>query len=548
MKLAAAVIAALTATFGSPWRGPPRIAWADRVTVKVVEIAGDVAYIAPGASAGLKPETRVAFGSFTGTILEVTATNASVKLDGRSLTVGQSGSVDVTPGQSSGRAAAAPLRAETRAGGWPEVITPAQVQNVRRVPLGATGRGNTRLRATLIAGSYAAASRSNRSIDGEMRVIASWDALADRPLAIDVDASGRAFTAGYDSRLRVPFFVRTAQLRYGSATDPRFALGRLRYAAASIGMLDGARGSIQLGSIRVGAFGGIVPDPVSGKPDTSASRFGVEAAYDAPATAWQPRIAVVASGSTWRGSVDERRLLVDASAGYAGTALSAWAEAQSFASNNPWGARAVDLTGAGASAQWRRRETRIGATIDFLRPERSLRLASLLPPEWLCTRAAVAGNGSGENCENGDYTVTGTLSAGTRLGPVTVDGYGAIGRSHLISTSFDRSGYLHSEIAIAQHRVILGASAGKASFLSWNSVEGGLGTHIVSPLDIAVRYRGEILDYVGSTAPFFQHSLIADAWYSVRATLDLKVSALGTTGLDRNTIALLTTLVWRPLP
>jgi hypothetical protein len=548
MKRAGIGIAALAATIGSPWRGGTRIAWADRVSVKVIEIAGDVAYIAPGATAGLKPEAKVAFGSSIGTIREVTAANASVKLDGLSLTVGQSGSVDVAPGPAAGNAAGAPLRADAVAGGWPELITPAQVQQVKRVPLGTTGRGKTRLHATVIAGGYAAASRNARSIDGEARVIASWDALENRPLAMDVDASGRAFTAGYDRQLRVPFFVRAAQLRYGSAADPRFALGRLRYAAASIGMLDGARGSIELGSLRVGAFGGIVPDPVSGKPDTSASRFGVEASYDAPEVAWQPRIAMVASGSTWQGALDERRLVLDFSAAHARTALSGWAEAQSFAASNPWGARAIELSGAGASAQWRDRTTRIGATVDFTRPERSLRLAAVLPPEWLCTRAAMPGTGSGEPCGSGDYTVTGTLSAGTRLGRVALDGYGMVGRTHLVSTTFDRSAYVRSEIAIAEHRVILGASAGKASFLSWNSAEGGLGTHIVSPLDLIVRYRGELLDYVGATAPVFQHSVIADAWYTVRATLDVKLSALATTGLDRDTVTLLTTFVWRPLP
>lgn len=538
MRFAAIAIAACAAT---------PTAWADRISVKVVEIAGDVAYIAPGAAAGLKPDTTVAFGGGTRTILEVTANNAAVKLDGLPLVVGQSGSVDVAGGVAAS-AAASPLRAEKLGGGWPEVITPAQVQQVRRVPLGTTERAKRRLHATLIGGGYVAASRDGRSADGEARVIASWDVVANQPLAIDVDTSVRAFTAGYDSRLRVPFFLRAAQLRYGSAADPRFALGRLRYAASSIGMLDGARGAFRFGSLQIGAFGGIVPDPVSGKPDTSASRFGVEAAFDAPATAWQPRISLVASGSTWQGSLDERRLTIDASAANRSTALAGWAEAQSFASSNPWGARAVELTGAGASAQWHRSATRIGATVDFLRPERSLRLAAVLPPEWLCSRRPIAGNATDEVCASGDYTVTGTLSAGTRLGPVTVDGYGMIGRTHLVSTTFDRSAYVRSEIAIADHRVILGASAGKASFLSWNAAEGGLGTHIWPPLDLAVRYRSELLDYVGWTGPFLQHSIIVDAWYSVRVNLDLKVSALGTMGHDRDSISLLTTFVWRPLP
>ena len=36
-----------------------------------------------------------------------------------------------------------------------------------------------------------------------------------------------------------PLFVRAAQLRYGAADDPALLVGRLRYAASSLGALDG---------------------------------------------------------------------------------------------------------------------------------------------------------------------------------------------------------------------------------------------------------------------------------------------------------------------
>ena len=135
-----------------------------------------------GGGAGLVPGTKVGCGAVTATVLKVTSANASLKLDGISLAVGQTGSIDVKPGRPGARAPGAPLRAQTFVGGWPELITPAQAQEVRHVPLGAATRAPGRLHATLVGNSYVAASRDGHTADGEARVIATWDALAESPL------------------------------------------------------------------------------------------------------------------------------------------------------------------------------------------------------------------------------------------------------------------------------------------------------------------------------------------------------------------------------
>ncbi len=44
------------------------------------------------------------------------------------------------------------------------------------------------------------------------------------------------------------------------------------------------------------------------------------------------------------------------------------------------------------------------------------------------------------------------------------------------------------------------------------------------------------------------HSLVLDGHYAVQPGLDLALSAIATTGSDRDAIAALTTLVWRPYP
>ena len=154
----------------------------------------------------------------------------------------------------------------------------------------------------------------------EARVVGSFDRLTDRPLGADVDASLRLFGSGWDSGSRAPVFVRAAMLRWGDPADPSLAFGRLRYAATSVGMLDGGRVAYRSGNLEVAAFGGVVPDPVSGAPDTAASRFGTEVTYDAP-SAWHPHLALAAHGSTWNGQLDERRLSLAASANHGATWL-----------------------------------------------------------------------------------------------------------------------------------------------------------------------------------------------------------------------------------
>ena len=91
-------------------------------------------------------------------------------------------------------------------------------------------------------------------------------------------------------------------------------------------------------------------------------------------------------------------------------------------------------------------------------------------------------------------------------------------------------------------------SGGKASFGSWTAGEVGGGYAPTRRLDVSVRYRPELLDYVASTGPVWLHSIVADGRYGMSTAVDLALSAVGTTGLDRDALAVLAILVWRPLP
>jgi hypothetical protein len=519
---------------------------AEPLAVKVVDVAGGAAYLSPGRAAGIVPGTRVRLRGADVVVVEVTEKTAMVRIDGARVAIGHTGTAEVTRGAASAvKQLDRPRPAEAFAGQWGEPVLPAAQQTPRSVPLGAARRSGG-ARASVIGHAFAVTGRGVSSAGAEARVVAAFDVMTERPLAADLDVAARWFSDGFDRQTRTPVFVRAAQLRYGGPEDGRLAAGRLPFVAASIGMLDGGRASTRFGSIELAAFGGIVPDPLSGTPDTSAARFGGELGYDAPEAAWQPRVSLAVHGSTWNGQLDERGLSITALASRGALWLDGWAQAQGFASDNPWGASAVELTGAGASADWHQRGTHAGIDVTFLRPERSLRLAASLPPEWLCT--LVPEPGAPETCAGGDWWGAVAASAGTRTPRWAIDAVATLSDSHRQYRGLDRSGYLRGELRIDTMRLLAGLGGGTTSFASWTTGELGVAYVPSHALDLALIYRPEALDYAASTDPQLVHSAIADARFALSTALDLALSAIGTVGADRDALAILATLVWRPLP
>ena len=208
------------------------------------------------------------------------------------LAVGATGTAEVTPGAATAvkTLPQAPARGGVQravAGGGRPRGGPAPRDRPARQRASAAGRAHV----TVIGHGFGAADRTGVAGEAEARVIASFDLMTGAPARDRGRRRGARLRDGANRGARTPVFVRAAQLRYGDACDPQLAIGRLRYAASSVGMLDGARARIRTGKLEVGAFGGLVPDPISGKPDTGASRFGAEVAYDDPGGRWQPRVA-----------------------------------------------------------------------------------------------------------------------------------------------------------------------------------------------------------------------------------------------------------------
>lgn len=522
------------------------VASADRVTVRVVDGAGDTSYIEPGAASGLKKGMKAHFGGRDVTITECTDKTCAVHA---TLPIGTTGVADATPVAAGGAPAGEKLPAPKPLGEfkdqWPEAVRPATQQKVEAVPLGETAsRGDNHL--TIYGHMFGNLDKDGSGGQIEARLVGTFDRISESALGADVDAAIRLFGTGSDSGAKIPFFVRAAMLRFGDPNDPSIALGRLRYAATAVGMLDGGRAAFHVGHLELAAYGGIVPDPVSGAPDTGASRFGAEAIYDSP-TGWHPHLAVNAHGSTWNGAIDEKILSVAGAAQKDSVYLNGWSDIQMFDAGNPWGAPSVDVTGAGASGEWRHRGSHVGLDFTFLRPERSMRLAAALPQSWLCATKALPGK-MPETCLGSDYWLAATFSGGLAGSGYTVDAVGSIGTTQSLDTQNDVSGYVRTELGPREHRAILAISGGHSSFAAWEAADLGVAISPSRQTDLAVTYRPERLDYAAQTDAFVLHSLVVDLHYNVSAAFDFALSALGTTGADRDVLALLTTFAWRPLP
>jgi hypothetical protein len=523
---------------------------ADDVTVTVVEVAGDVAYVTPGGDAGLAPGTRVRLGGRQLVVIDVTAGTAALRLDGGTAAVGATGvAAVVAPGTEATVGPRAPVRPlDTWREQWPAPVVPAARQHPAQVPLGAGGPVG-RVHASLrLHGAGTFDRKGPQAAAVEVRAAISAEPWRERPLGVDLDIAGRYHWAG-TSGARTPVIVREAQVRWGPAAHPRVALGRLAWAADAVGLLDGVRASARAGAFEVAGFGGLVPDPIDARPDTRAARFGAEAIWDRPDDAWRPRLSLTALGSTWDGGLDERRLSASAEAGRDPFDLAAWGEAQSFAAGNPWGAPAVQLIGAGASVSWHRRGRRASLDASFQRPERSLRLAAALPPSWLCWRVTSTDDATAP-CAGDDWWASTSASAGAGGARWSVDGSATVGTTHGDGRFVDGSALVLGELRVlpAGLRLLAGGSGGRARFLDWYGAELGLAVPAVRGWDLSARWRPELIAYTGALDRFVIHTLIVDGRWSILPGLDLSASALATSGEDREAIALFTTVAWRPLP
>ena len=468
--------------------------------LRVVDASADVVYVNVGSADGLRAGQHVVIGGADGVVVETNAHGAAVRA---TAAVGATGTFEIV-------AKRPPRDPEASREQWPVAEPPAKRQHVTPI------RPPARAEIELIGTAYATKGDSSAAA----RAIASFDGFTELPLGLDVDAGARWYSQGANAHERTPLLVRALQLRYGSADDPTLAIGRLRYAATGLGMLDGGRAAYRSGGLEVAAFGGLLPDPVSGKPTSDASRFGAELIYAGE----QGRVSATASGSTWLGELDERRLALAGSARVGRTHLDGWLDVQQFPSGNPWGASAIEVTGAGVSAM-RQLDSQayLGVDATFLRPEQSLRLQAALPLEWLT---------------NGDRQVTGSFVSGFHAGAWSGDAVVSIGDGETTGRSF--AAFSRFQRGFGAWRAIGDLQVAYTRDLAVVIGDLGLGYAPTRMLDLSLTYRPQS---VGGTATDrrWEHQAAADARVTLRHVA-LAITALG----SADALAMLATIVYRP--
>src|SRR5439155_19788536 len=161
--------------------------YADQIAVKVTELAGGLAFITPGRTAGIVPGTKVRIHGHTFVVSEVTEKTAAIRLDRNAVELGDTGTAQVTRGAGSAvKLLAKPRAAELFVGQWPDPVHPAETQTPKPVPLG-NGRAPGRTHVTVIGRGYGVTGDGSTAGDLEGRVIATFDVVVDKPLAPGLD-------------------------------------------------------------------------------------------------------------------------------------------------------------------------------------------------------------------------------------------------------------------------------------------------------------------------------------------------------------------------
>jgi hypothetical protein len=531
-------------------------AGAQDVAVEVVDVAGAYAYVAPGASAGIHRNDTVTLGGRRHVVVASTARSALIQRNSRALKVGVRGtSTTSRDAQEELNPVEPPRELAMFRGQWPQPELPSASQHPTPVPLGgpthdSSVRAALSLRSTAIVPTSGSAGAISET---ELRARVHYEPLREYPFALDADLAAQVWLArGLDQRSgrrsRPLPRVRQLQAAYGDDQGLYAALGRLRHASRTLGMLDGVRAQTPLGhGFSLGAFGGFVPHPLDERPDLDASRFGADVGYRDLEGSLRPEVSLSAQGSRFAGTLDERRLtgFVDV---YPGDShVGGYAELSMFDRDNPWNAAPTQLSAAGIDGSVRVDAVELDARLDMQRPERSLWLASFLPPEWLCTHAPQAPPAA-ETCRDDDMHLLAAANAGYRTLDYTLRA--GVSHSSTASVDADQLGtFVQAAVldVIARARLEAGVMASTGTLLHSAGVNLGVGMPVARDmLDIALRYRPSLNRYEADTGAYLEHVVSANFAFVPSSTLSIDLDADFITGRDLDAFLVQTLLTLRP--
>jgi hypothetical protein len=534
-----------------------RAAPAERsVDVEVVDVSGGRAYLSAGSDAGLREGGQVKIGRHTFSLGAVSTKSAMFELRKQTVKRGDRGQASVSQASEQGvQQRKQPRALSSFQGQWPTAPRPAADQHPKPVPLGPiTQSGDTRVwLMARAAGSVPMSSAGSPWARGELRARVLSSPFHALPLQLDVDAAMQLWAAGDPSfaatRSSRPIArVRALQLSYGEQAGLLAAAGRLRYAASTVGQLDGVKLQAPLvRGLRLGAFGGFIPDPLSGKPTLDTARFGGELTWEDLEASLRPRVTASAQATRFDGALDERRLQLNADLFPGRSHVGAYALGSLFDRDNPWNARAQELSAAGASFEARFGELQLSGRFDMRRPERSRWLASFLPEGWYCTLRA--GSSQAEDvCRGSDARYLAQGDVGWYHDSVVLNAGATVSRTRY-RDSEQLAGFASASFlrVLQVLHVDTGVFAQTGSLIRSVALNLGAGALLAHDrLDLSLRYRPALSRYYADTGAFVEHSVGASAQWSIDRNLSLTLGADAIASRDVSVLLLQSMLVWRP--
>ncbi len=527
-----------------------------RVNVHVVDVAGGLAYLDAGTSQGLRKGVRVQFGRQRVRVQSATSKFATVSLKSVQLRRGQRGfaRVSVNRGRKPVHGIPEVASSESFRGKWKKPVLPAtQEKPERYVPLGEQIATRDE-RSYLVARAWfsprmAFRDPSKGSYVGGVDLRTRIDPFESHRLRFEADLSARLYS---DSRFsnadnpnsRPAIFVRQLQLSY-LGDDVSGAFGRLRYASAMVGMLDGARVELQAAEgLRLAAFGGVVPRPDDAMPSFDARRFGVEFSYQDVESPTRPSLTVTTYGSHFAGALDERRIAARGRLTGSDWGAGAYAEVSFFDRDNPWGASPSELSAGGADGQLRFGDLELRGRVDVRRPERSQWLASQLPLSFFCDDA---GQGAAGGCTGvNEPRLLGALSTLYRV----PNGSLSLGVSYI--NTFSSAVHQFRGFATGRYGLVprtlfvnAGLSASDGSLLARGAGSVGM-SYLARDIELGLDYRPRITFYNSDIESSFDQRFDMRARWNASSTVAVLADAYLFVGRDQRAFLGTISFLWRP--
>ncbi len=531
------------------------------IAVAVVETAGTRAYLQPGGAAGVRRSAIVTLRGKKYPVIDASDSFAVVDMGDEPLHEQDKGWVNpVTPEDQKPVELPKPRPLDTWKQAWGPEPAPSDTQEPRFVSLGEAGRSRRfDVRFTLAGGGLIPLGGQVGSSLGEAELDLQLHAEPlEAPVSLDLDASLQRWVAS-DLAMRVGASTRPAvfvrELLASYALGSFYAgIGRMRYAASTLGSLDGVRVADGIApGLSLGAFGGLLPNPLSGAPSLDAQRFGVEARYSRPDFDLRPEAALVIHGSTFDGRLDERRVSGLFSLYPGRSRLGGYFEVSNFDADNPWKASSVELTAAGVDQSIRLGDFELGGRFDIRQPERSRWLATFLPASWFCTTAPApsATPTVPEPCTGSvDTRASGEVDLG-----VTVDNFslvvGGLTVTDLTQTSEPNmvGGFATARVLRIAKSLRLEASGNysRSTYMNLSGGSAGPGLMLLGDtLDVSGYFRLNVLKYSSDNVSLLQDGIGGTIVVLPTSELLFTLQAESIAGNDAKAVTTFVTATWRP--